>query len=501
DIAAWHFGFGVPEYKNKDQFPELRRRMAADLGLVSITTPSGRKVSCQTGEVEPEVSPEADTEAAAPDTTNVIAFPVADNPFSDDKVPSIDWRSILEPGTFLYDYLNTTSRFDLPDEYHFWCGIQILGTAAGKLVCLESVPDIHPNFFVCLLGPSGIGKSRAAGMAKALLGKALEYDHEEPDSTGTYLTPMPGSGESLLDIFSKPEHDPEDGKRILRHCSVRGLVSFNEMTALASKANRIGNTLKPALIELYDGDDVSQKSRTSGHITVKEPFCQVIATTQPRAIREVLAAADADSGFVNRWIFAVGPSRPLTAYYTERFDPTPLVAPLRRLRTWCGTGKKMHLSGEALAVWEKFFYSEVEPVKVASDDLPLLTRVDLTMFKLMLVFAINEKSDQPEVRHVKAAISLWPYLKASYALLAGEIGLGEVDACGQAVLDNIRRYEQTYKKSPSVSDLYRIYMKRRFTQEIILKSLRQLEALGQISELLPPVGSTGRPAVRYTVNG
>ncbi len=70
----------------------------------------------------------------------------------------------------------------------------------------------------------------------------------------------------------------------------------------------------------------------------------------------------------------------------------------------------------------------------------------------------------------------------------------------EIVVDAIRRHKERYRKPPSVSDLYRIYLKRSFTQQEILDELSFLVSVGHANELMPLVGATGRPAIRYDMN-
>lgn len=493
DIAAYHHGLPVPGYKSKELFPELRRRMGADLGVVTVTSPTGRQVALAPAEEPPAEEPLAPIIA--------VQFKPADD--YEDGVANlrIDWQSILPADTFWHQYMVETSKFDLPEEYHFWLAHQCLGTAVSNLITLRENPDIMCNLFVCLLGPSGIGKSRATRMQSALLREALPYKFDDPSSTGTYMAPMPGSGEALLDTFSKPEFDPSDPKKVLAHHQVRGLVSFDEMSTLASKSSRTGSTLKPALIQLFDGGRIAQKSRTSGLIVVEDPFCQVVSTTQPRSLRQVMTASDADSGFINRWVFAAGPPKRLDAYRLDGFDPAPLVEPLRRIWGWANMrARRFELTGDALDIWRKFFHAELEPMKQASDDLPLLTRADLTLRKDMIALAANELDHNIQPHHVEAVIEvIWPYLQASYGLISGQIGVGEVDACADALIEAIKKHEAAHPKPPTIRDLHGRYLKRRFNSDVILKALRNMVSLGQVKELEPPAGAKGQPAFRYSV--
>lgn len=492
DFAAAHFGFPVPGYKSKNQFPELRKRMSQDLGVSIQTTPSGRSV------VVPASAP-----AAPPAPAKLAAVVALPAPPPEDPTPSIDWRSILPEGTFLHGYVAAASASDLPDEFHFMLAAQLAGSAVGRNAFMRSNPAIRPNFYNCLLGATGIGKSTAIGMQGSVAEAAIPYDHDNPDSSGTYLAPDPGSGEALYDTFSKPVYDdPDDPKKVTHYASIRAIVEFDEMSALASKAMRQGSTLKSALIRLFDGRNLAIKSRGSGLVVINEPFCQVVAGTQPHLIRKVLQAEDADSGYINRWIFATGPRKRLDPHRVAVFDTAPHVEPLRQLRAWASMQQELVLEGQSLALWERFFRAVIEPIRQGDEDAPLLNRADLHLKKFILMFAINERSSVILPRHVEAAIEVvWPYLKGSYGILAGQLGMGEIDACQAAIIEAIQKHTGSHGRPPSAANLNERYLRRRFTTPVQLAALKNLCTLGIIRELDPPENSRGRPSRRYELTG
>lgn len=505
DIAAWGLGFPVPGYKSTDQFPALTRAMAAEYGYEFVRTPSGATVRVTTE--SPAVLPADEPvggEAAAPSapTGKLALLPTPQTAFGEslETLPPINWRDILPIDSFLHKWMVVVTKYDLPDEYFFWLGMQALAAACGDDVTLTDQPHIEPNLFVCLYGPSGIGKSRATRVLTDLLKMALPYDADDPGSTGCYLTPMPGSGEALLDVFSKPERDPLDPKKIIAYRQVRALVRFDELASLVGRGARSGSTLKPSVMGLYDGSVMDTTSRGVGVIRAENPYCQMLSTTQPKAIRELLVQNDSDSGFINRWIFAVGQPKRLVAYGREPFDPKPLSGSLQQIRSWASSGRDFTLEGDVLDKWSEFFAAEIEPQKVSDDADPLLARMDLTLMKCMILFTANSRAANPSMLHLDAALSLFPYLTHSYQMLAGEIGLGIIDDCANSVIAAVHELTDKLGRAPAIRDLYDRRLRRRYSREVVLKAVQQLIALGELDETATKSASGKGPAsVRYSV--
>ena len=522
DIAAFHYGFPVPGYKDGKNFPDLRRRIAEDLGYVIKKTLGGQeyveRIETETDEAEAtpdEVTPEGVSESTGvSDHESVTTAPSRLSPDDEpvatitalpsvlDEVleyPEIDWYAITPPDSFLRRWMEATSKDDLPDEFYFWLGMQALGLAAGRNTTMADYPPVNGNLFVCLFGPSGQGKSRAQRALTDLLYEALPYDHDDPASTGTYIVPSPGSAEALVDSFSKPIYDPSDPKKLLGHGLVRGLVRFDELSTLTGRSARSGSVMKPQMMALYDGEkQLDLKSRGAGHVIAFMPFASCVTSTQPKAIRDLLVASDADSGFLNRWIFATGREKPAVWYGRKPLDISPCVPLLRAVRGWCGSVSSIPMSEEAERLWWDFAENVYAPAR-REEDQSLLTRCDLHIKKIMLLFAIDRKETVISAQTAADAISLWEYLRRSYKMLGGEIGMGPLEDARVVVMDTIRRYEMRHKKAISRRELRNLIAhSKKVNIENYVRVLKLLVEVGDIEEVIVKTGS-GKSTERYKI--
>lgn len=474
DIAAFHFGYDVPGYKGTD-FPKLRQQMAESFGYHVKKSAAGTAYLSEAPAPQPVVEPGSDV---AQSIDNIIEFPL---PMDLQPLP-IDWRSLLPADTFLEQWMQATSADDLPEEYYFWLGLMAVGLAAGEQTVLADDPQIKGNLYVCLYGPSGIGKTRSSSRLVRLLNRALPYDPDDPHSTGTMHVPMPGSAEALIDAFSKPIFDPNDPKKIMGYNGVRGLIRFDEMSSLIGRANRVGSAIKPTLMEFFDSyNAIDIVSRGAGRARAEHHFAASVVSTQPGAIRDILVQADADSGFINRWVFASGPLKPLRSYRSAAIDLEPLIAPLNALRQWSSLRyREIELNDDAREAWNTFFQATIEPIRT-SNEKPLLTRVDLLMKKLILLFCINEKLNAPTAELVERVISLFPYIERSYNLLVGEIGVGPQQECRERILNAIHSIEEKTGNAVTTRQINQ-RLGKKFSLDMIVKTLAAMTHLGDILE-------------------
>lgn len=523
DIAAWKFGFPVPGYKQGKNFPDLKRAMAEDLGYTVTKTLSGQTIvsapaaedesddDAQPGPGAPPATPPssvlpASSSAASGDAasgdeqdtppTLSIVSPILEEETL--EYPTVPWRMLLDRSSFLRTWMDVTSKDDLPEEFYFWLGMAAVGFAAGRDVVLADNPQVRANMYLCLYGPTGQGKSRAIGALTSVLHEALPYDHDDENSTGTYLVPSPGSAEALVDAFSRPI---EDNGKIVGYGAVRGLVRFDELSTLMGRANRAGNPMKPTLMEFFDGyHDVEHKTRGMGHVKASGYFATTLTTTQPKAIRQLLVQADADSGFANRWVFAAGKSKERVSYGRSALELHRTIKPLQSLRAWSALtpgGRQLHLEGTALRIWDEFFHEVLTPAQ-EQDESNLLTRCDLLLKKCITLFCIDRMEATPSAETVEAALGLWPYLLESYGLVSPEVGIGEFEHIRTAVRNYVIGHEARHNKAPALRDITRGVARNKFPGDLLVKVIRTMVELDELEEIVTkPARGPSKTAYHY----
>lgn len=510
DLAAIHFGYPRPDYKEGKTFHELRREMAESYGY-RFKTIAGTEViwkeepapesKAKTLEQEDEEIGKAIEEAAV---TTLHEKDVADQVETIDY-PTLDWKAIVPAGTFLYEYMEATSKDDSPEEYHFWHGLLALGHAVGRNAFLNDTRPVYSNLLVCLLGGTGYGKSRSRYWLDELIEEALPFTDNGLDTTGCKLVPVPASGENLINQFQHIASDPSlpaKGMPTVR-TPVNGIVDYDEFASLLARASRQGSTLKQIIMNFSDARPrISTSSNTGGTFEAYKPFCSITASTQPKAVRPLLARTDASSGFLNRWIFVGGPRKQREvmggAHTRIHVDLTPSVEMLKKVRGWGAVERDVRFAEDGLLEYDRFVRKFVFPVQEA-DETDLLTRLDLTMKRLVLIMCINEHKTVVTKEIVQRCEPILDYLIKCYGILSAEIGITQMTEITSEILRHIQRIEESTGRGASARDLTLRMKRKNYSPEMIKKALETMVALDWID--IDKTKGPGRPTIRYTAVG
>lgn len=490
DLFAIHTGMNVDSYKLDGSFPELRRRLAEELGHRVYRSAAGKEL-VEPATEEPEEAPE-DREAPAPPSLAVVTpFELPEEELEtlgEFSGGTIDWRSLLtDESTFLRNMMEVCCEDDLPEEYYLWLGLTAIGMVCGNEYLLNDRQPVRGNLMVCLVGRPGIGKSRSIYALRRLLHLAQPF---HPGS-GVRLIPDPGSGESLIDAFVILDEDKKP-------LPTRGLLVIDELATMAAKASRTGSTLKGKIQEFYDTpDEVSITSRANKDVAASGHFCSIVATTQPDLMNKLLTSDDLNSGFVSRWVFVTGTPKPLHPLGGAELDVESLKKPLADLRSFTAKGRKLSFNADAVALWTEFFRKELEPVKLSTN---VMARADLLMKKLVLLLAADRHRLSVDDKTVNQAITLWPYLKRVYGLVEGRTSTSTKAWDTRQVEEKVKFVIAAMNKDHRLATTGAVWkvLPSRFRQitprESVTLAIKQLELIGEIEAYLPEK-KKGRPPV------
>jgi hypothetical protein len=484
--------------------------MATGMGYVFTELPGGAvDVAAPEPEPEPE-QPEAGVVVAPEPTSDpedleedAQIIELYDDSDEDIDFQALDWEPLCPKGTYLEAYMNQVKIDDVPEEYHFWNALLGLGFTLGRDVSLEDFHPVYGNLFVCTIGRSGSGKSKARAYLDRLMSEALPHDWADPLSKGIRKVSAPGSAEVLIHNFQKPIMDPTDPKKVAFYAPVRGIIDYNELSSLVGRASRSGNVVMPTLMQFYDMEPViSTSSMTTGLKEAHEPFASALTTTQPRALRDLITKADDASGFLNRWVFVPGKEKQRMAIGGVKVNMSPVIPHMQALAGYASSFKntQMTWSPEAFDLFTEFFHSTIEPAKKASQH-DLIIRVDLLLKKLILLFTANRHLKVVPLVSVQDAISCYGYIIAAYGIPAGQIGNTLSNEINDAVLNQAEKQLKVDGRGVTLNQIARALKRRKYPPEMILKAADSLVKLGFLQLETSKVGQVGRPTTRYRYVG
>lgn len=502
DLAAFHYGYPVPGYKEGQLFHKLRHQIGEDYGVVIKKVAGGTVVY----QKEPEPAPDGQTDTSPAEKAPVrhlhVVEPTAGEDEDDEQIfyPAINWKQIVPEDTFLRAYMESTSIDDSPEEYHFWHGLLALAHAVGRNITISDHTPVYSNLLVCLLGGTGVGKSRSRASLDSVIRASLPYADHGHATTGTKIIPIPASGEYLIKQFYYEGRDPNG--RPMGPQPVNGIVDYDELAALLARAVRQGSTLKQTIMAFADTkNEVTSGSLTHGAFSAFEPFCSITASTQPKAIRNLLSRTDTGSGFLNRWVFAGGPPKTREIFGGEHstviLDLGPAIDELKRVRAWGSIPRRMKLEDDALALATDWFHGSIHPIR-EKDESDLLKRLDLVMKKLMLLFTINEKKSTVTLENVERAKALQEYIIQCYGILNENIGITLSSEIATEIMRHARRYQERNGKGITTREIGWAVKRKNYSPDQIKRTLETLVALDWL-ELEKSSGGVGRPSVRYRV--
>lgn len=535
DIAAWHFGLPVPGYKQGSTFHTLRKRIAEDHGYVFQRTIAGDIAVAPVGPagnagVHP--SPARPGDATAGDGPGAVgdggdgatsasggkghlsvvppdATVPADDAASVTELPGLSameeledvelgWEKIVPKGTFLDVWMQQTTVDDVPEEYHFWNGMLAISLALGKDVTLKDFRPVYGNLFICILGRTGSGKSKAKYYLDQLLEETMPYKAKDPADKGVLRASGIASAEAMIWMFKKVIDDPTAPAGTKpKEYPVRGLIDYNELAGLVGRTQRSGNVLIPTLMQFYDVEStVETISRTHGVERASDPYACAITTSQPKSLRGLLTVGDAASGFLNRWFFAAGKEKTRSAIGGAKVDILPAVKPLSEIKGWADTAGELEWSQDAEDMFTAFFHDELHPMQ-RKDDTDLLNRMDLLCKKLILLFTANMKHDMVQPEAVRQMMKVYPYLLECYGIPGAHVGSSQQHMLRDTLLRFIVDHQKKTGKGASIRDITRKISGKQYPLDMFNRTLKYMVEIEEI--IVMPTEGGGRPTTRYGV--
>ena len=191
---------------------------------------------------------------------------------------------------FLEAYIKYTENTEPPYLYHLWCGISTIASAMQRKCWVRWDRILYPNFYVVLVGPSGVRKGTAMYPAEDLL-----------RSIDIHMASEAITREQLIVELSKAtdaENHPLTGLP----------TTFSSLTVFSKEFTVfLGYNNMQLLMDLTDWFDCSDKwkysTKTSGKSDINGVWLNIIGATTPAQLQASLPIDAIGGGLSSRIIF------------------------------------------------------------------------------------------------------------------------------------------------------------------------------------------------------
>lgn len=276
---------------------------------------------------------------------------------------------------------------------------------------------------------------------------------------------------------------------------MRSILKTEELASFMGRASRQGNNIKPTLVELFDAhnNELRYYAISRGaDIVVPNPYFQMVATTQPKAIHEFLSRTDTYSGFLNRWVFASGTRRvKRLSHGGKKVDLTDSIELLKTVKMWADPGICLEMEPDALKAWDDFYQAEISPLYDKDED-AMFIRIDLMLKKIMIILSCNELESYVTADVVAKTIKLYPYLLRTYAMFSDAISHDAYRECEQRILELLTQH-------PNMTTGRIVNrLKNKYSNKMIEQCLKTLESL-ELVEISASKPKNGKTTKAYSV--
>lgn len=380
---------------------------------------------------------------------------------------------------------------DAPFESIFAAGLQALSMAVGRAASISYGRETYCNLYSVIVGPPGsLRKSTTVSRARTVIREAFGTNF-------VCIARSAASGPGLLELFTEEELSgnrtilsPIPGQRVL--------LDEPEFTALLKKTRRKGTAdLAEVLIDLYDGDDISPRTRVRP-IRVEQPFFGIISTTTPENLDANLTGLDIECGLLPRFCLFYGVERPPMAYPAAPDLGTlrSLADGLRQIQRHAeqvGSLGMRRLEGDSRGLWTMIYETLSQRTRSTSGSVrAMLERISVHVIKLALLYALQAGHVEIEVEDLQRAALVGTYLAETALLVPGGLQEAPTVRVEAKLLEYLASLPGDEWKSRS--EIHHIVGGRIKAAEL-LASLTALVALGKLEDRA--FGSRGRRIVKY----
>lgn len=354
---------------------------------------------------------------------------------------------------WLTEFVRAAEWGEAPLYTYFWVGVSTIAAALRRRVWLDMGNFVwYPNLYTLIVAPPGVvSKSTTADIGMSLL-------REIPTIK---FGPSTLTWQALYDAFAEVGEEFQ--------------ISETEVVTqypLVINSSEFGITLNPKdvemvdqLVHIWDGREMSKRTRKDGQLIIPTPCLNMIACTTPSWIAENVPQYLIGGGLTSRMLFVYAEEKARFIAYPKDFMPpnwrerrAVLIRDLERISNLVG---EFSLTPDAKA-WGSEWYEHFHKYEAKKIDKTLLggyiaRKQTLTHKVAMCLSASLGDSRIIDRATLERAVALISELESQMPQVYGKIGMTVEANAAQQVLAFLDRYEG---KAP-FSFLYR-YMHKFF---------------------------------------
>jgi hypothetical protein len=331
----------------------------------------------------------------------------------------------------------------------------IIGNAPHYII--ES--DRHSaNLFAVLVGTSSKGrKGTAAGRVRAVTRLADETWATERTASGL------SSGEGLISAVRNPVKKWNAKDRIEEVVDPgvsdkRLMVTEPEFAGALAVMERHGNTLSPVIRNAWDGYRLQTLTKNLP-LRADGAHISIVAHITDTEARARLTRTDMANGFANRFqFFCVRRSQFLP--HGGNLDEAELLKLGERTKEAVqfarATGRVV-MTPEARAAWQAAYrdLSAERPGLLGA----VVARAEAQVIRLALIYALLDQSNNIDVAHLAAAMTVWAYAEESAVRIFG-------DSLGDPVADEILVALRRSSSGMTRSDIHALFGRHQPAEQV-----------------------------------
>lgn len=369
------------------------------------------------------------------------------------------------------------------------------GSVIGDQAHFRVEADKHPmRLFSVLVGESSRGrKGTSWGYIKQLLTTT------DPEWEKRVIGGGLSSGEGLIwavrDQITKRSPIKKNGhiagyEEIIDDPGIadkRLLIVESELASTLRVLGREGNILSALIRNAWDSGNLQTLTKNSPARATGAHIAIIGHITKEELLR-YLTSTETSNGFGNRFMWFCVKRSKILPFGSGGFDQQPLVDKLSPIVNFAKGTSQLTWGEETKTLWGRIYVdlTEEESGLIGS----LTARAEPYVTRLACIYALLDRSTIIKIRHLKAAVAVWDYARASTEFIfQGRSG----DPVGNKIIEALSGRPGGMTRT----GIY-VYFGKNTSSEQISISLENLEKIGRVKkEYITP---ESRSKALYTLN-